>query len=298
MYVDKIKSLKETIMSDTLKAKFAEIISKIKVYENDFKEELEADHQDSYNFKVLINEIFNYFYELSSSIFDTFVCEGGSEEYSYKSFKLFYMNIYYSYLKDFFIENTEIKNFFTKINQTQCQMIYAICEDSLFNFIAHYFFTSNAEYRSKIEHILNNIISYDCDTPEKTQRYKRILFTHYKESSCKEITQYIEKLTDKMKEIQRTNTKNYARIKGLKTVYYGYNKTNDEFKKKALPISLGLPEDTKVTRDDLKKYIDETKDFTLKLNNDLKELSKIHDLQNKKLNITSKMTQEEFEKGL
>ena len=219
MYVEKIKYLKESIMTDTLKNKLLNLIIKIKEYENLHKQELNSGYQTSYDFQVLINEIFNYFYELSSSIFDNFVCEGGSEEYSYKSFKLFYINIYYSFLKEFFVENPDIKRFFSKINKNQYQKIYATCEDSLFNFIAYYFFSSNSEHKTKIEHILKNIIHFDCDTPDKEKRYKRILFMHYKESVCNEILSYMNKIKDKMREIHKEIASIRIIVKILKTRY-------------------------------------------------------------------------------
>ena len=56
MYVEKIKYLKESIMTDTLKNKLLNLIIKIKEYENLHKQELNSGYQTSYDFQVLINE--------------------------------------------------------------------------------------------------------------------------------------------------------------------------------------------------------------------------------------------------
>ena len=307
MYVEKIKYLKDSIMTDTLKNKLLDIISKIKEYENTHEEELNSDHQYSYEFKVLINEIFNYFYELSSSIFDNFVCEGGSEEYSYKSFKLFYINIYYSYLKEFFVENTDIKNFFSKINKIQYQKIYATCEDSLFNFIAHYFFTVNSEYRPKIEHILNNIIQFDCDTPEKEKRYKRILFIHYKESLCNEIKSYMEKIKNKMKNIHKEVSSLRIIVKILKTRYYDFNKkhgikkliekSNPVFPKYIYPINSSKTDNSLISKESLWENVEFLKNEIKNKNKEYSDLEKIYHVQGEKYSRTHNLTQEKFEKG-
>lgn len=307
MYVEKIKYLKESIMSDALKNKLLELVSKIKEYENTHEEELKLEHQDSYDFQVLINEIFNYFYELSSSIFDNFVCEGGSEEYSYKSFKLFYINIYYSFLKEFFVENVEIKKFFLKINKIQYQKIYATCEDSLFNFIAHYYFSSNSEHKLKIEHILNNIIQFDCDTPDKVKRYKRILFLHYKESLCNEILSYMNKIEDEMKKIQKEIISLKFIVKTTKTYYYDFNKEygikklmeNDKF---ALlpaylypqnPSNLGKELTREMLWDNVKFFKNEIKNK----NKEYSDLEKLYRVQGAKYSRAFQLTQEKFEKG-
>lgn len=300
MYVEKIKYLKESIMTETLKNKLLEVISKIKEYENSHEEELNSDHQDSYEFKVLINEIFNYFYELSSSIFDNFVCEGGDEEYSYKSFKLFYINIYYSFLKEFFVENSDIKNFFSKVNKIQYQKIYATCEDSLFNFIAHYFFTANSEYKPKIEHILNNIIQFDCDTPEKEKRYKRILFIHYKESLCNEIKSYMEKIEDKMKDIHKEITMLKIIVKILKTHYFIYNtpKGLATTGHSMLP-SYFYPKDgtMELTRDSLLRNANYYKDRIKNKCKEYSDVAKVYKTQSEKYVHAFDLTQEQFEKG-
>ena len=305
MYVEKIKYLKESIMTDTLKNKLLDLISKIKEYENSHEKELNSEHQDSYDFQVLINEIFNYFYELSSSIFDNFVCEGGSEEYSYKSFKFFYINIYYSFLKEFFVENIDIKKFFSKINETQYQKIYATCEDSLFNFIAHYFFSSNSEYKPKIEHILNNIIQFDCDTPDKEKRYKRILFLHYKESLCNEILSYMNKIKDKMKEIQKEVTSLNLIIKILKTYYYDFNKENgmkmmienDAFiPSYAYPINSLKIDKLTITRESLWDNVKFFKNEIKNKNKEYSDLEKIYHVQGTKYSHAFELTQEKFEK--
>jgi len=300
MYIEKIKYLKESIMTDILKNKLLDLVSKIKEYENSHEEELKSEHQDSYDFKVLINEIFNYFYELSSSIFDNFVCEGGSEEYSYKSFKLFYINIYYSFLKEFFVENVDIKKFFSKINEIQYQKIYATCEDSLFNFIAHYYFSSNSEYKSKIEHILNNIIQFDCDTPDKEKRYKRILFLHYKESLCNELLSYMDKIKDKMKDIHKEITMLKLIVKILKTHYYIYNtpKGLANSGHSMLPDYFYPKDGTMgLTRDSLLGNVNYYKE---EIKNKCKEysgLEKIYHAQGAKYSHAFELTQEKFEKG-
>lgn len=306
MYVEKIKYLKESIMTDTLKNKVLDLVSKIKEYENSHEEELKSDHQDSYDFQVLINEIFNYFYELSSSIFDNFVCEGGSEEYSYKSFKLFYINIYYSFLKEFFVENIDIKKFFSRINEIQYQKIYAICEDSLFNFIAHYFFSSNSEYKAKIEHILNNIIQFDCDTPDKEKRYKRILFLHYKESLCNEILSYMKKIEDKKKEIHKEVTSLKIIVKILKTHYYDFNKeygmktmmeNNAPIPSYIYPQNSSKTDKSLITRKSLWDNVDFFKNEIKNKNKEYSDLEKIYRAQNAKYSHAFQLTQEKFEKG-
>lgn len=307
MYVEKIKYLKESIMTDTLKNKLLDLVNKIKEYENSHKKELKLKCQDSYDFKVLINEIFNYFYELSSSIFDNFVCEGGSEEYSYKSFKLFYINIYYSFLKEFFVENIDIKRFFSKINKNQYQKIYATCEDSLFNFIAHYFFSSNSEYKPKIEHILKNIIQFDCDTSDKEKRYKRILFLHYKESVCNEMLSYMNKIKDKMREIHKEIASIRIIVKILKTRYYDFNKEygikkliekhNPVFPTYIYPINSSYAYNSLISRESL---WDNVKFFKNKIKNKNKEysdLDKIYHVQGEKYSRAFELTQEKFEKG-
>lgn len=307
MYIEKIKYLKDSIMTDTLKNKLLDIISKIQEYENSHEEELNSEHQDSYDFQVLINEVFNYFYELSSSIFDNFVCEGGSEEYSYKSFKLFYINIYYSYLKEFFVENVDIKKFFSRINKIQYQKIYATCEDSLFNFVAHYFFTTNSEYKPKIEHILNNIIQFDCDTPDKEKRYKRILFLHYKESLCTEILLYMNKIDNKMKEIQQEITSLKIIIKILKTHYYDFNKENglkmmileqdEPFPSYYYPWHSSIMDKKLITRKSLWENVEFFKNEIINKNKEYADLKKIYYNQSMKYAHTLEMTQEKFEKG-
>jgi len=307
MYVEKIKYLKESIMTDTLKNKVLDLVSKIKEYENSHEEELKSEHQESYEFQVLINEIFNYFYELSSSIFDNFVCEGGSEEYSYKSFKLFYINIYYSFLKEFFVENVDIKKFFSKINKIQYQKIYATCEDSLFNFIAHYYFSSNSEHKLKIEHILNNIIQFDCDTPDKEKRYKRILFLHYKESLCNEILSYMEKIEGEMKKIQKEIISLKFIVKTIKTYYYDFNKEygiktlmeNGELT--LLPAYL-YPQDSsktgvELTRESLWDNVEFFKNEIKNKNKKYSDLEKLYRVQGSKYSRAFQLTQEKFEKG-
>ena len=306
MYVEKIKYLKESIMTDTLKNKLLDLVSKIKEYENSHEEELNSEHQDSYDFQVLINEVFNYFYELSSSIFDNFVCEGGSEEYSYKSFKLFYINIYYSFLKEFFVENIDIKKFFSRINEIQYQKIYATCEDSLFNFIAHYFFTSNSEYKPKIEHILNNIIQFDCDTPDKEKRYKRILFLHYKESLCNEIKSYMEKIENKMKEIQKEINSLKIIVKILKTHYYDFNK---EYGMKIMiendkpiptyfyPWHSSKMDKSLITKESLWDNVKYFKNEIKNKNKEYSDLDKIYHDQGAKYAHAFELTQEKFENG-
>ena len=299
MYVEKIKYLKESIMTDILKNKLLELVSKIKEYENSHEEELNSKHQESYDFQVLINEIFNYFYELSSSIFDNFVCEGGSEEYSYKSFKLFYINIYYSFLKEFFVENVDVKKFFLRINKIQYQKIYATCEDSLFNFIAHYFFSTNSEYKPKIEHILKNIIQFDCDTPDKEKRYKRILFLHYKESLCNEIKSYMEKIENKMKDIHKEITMLKLIVKILKTHYYIYNTPEGLANNghSMLP-NYFYPKDgtMKLTRDSLLRTANYYKEEIKNKCKEYSDLEKIYHAQGRKFSHAFQLTQEKFEK--
>ena len=305
MYVEKIKYLKESIMTDTLKNKLLDLISKIKEYENSHEKELNSEHQDSYDFQVLINEIFNYFYELSSSIFDNFVCEGGSEEYSYKSFKFFYINIYYSFLKEFFVENIDIKKFFSKINETQYQKIYATCEDSLFNFIAHYFFSSNSEYKPKIEHILKNIIQFDCDTPDKEKRYKRILFLHYKESVCNEILSYMNKIKDKMRKIHKEIASIRIIVKILKTRYYDFNKEygikkliekdNPVFPTYIYPINSSYANNSLISRESLWDNVKFFKNEIKNKNKEYSDLEKIYHVQDAKYSRAFNLTQEEFE---
>lgn len=300
MYVEKIKYLKESIITDTLKNKLLDLISKIKEYENSHEEELKSDLQDSYEFKVLINEIFNYFYELSSSIFDNFVCEGGSEEYSYKSFKLFYINIYYSYLKEFFVENTDIKNFFSKVNKIQYQKIYATCEDSLFSFISHYFFTANFEYKPKIEHILNNIIQFDCDTPDKEKRYKQILFIHYKESLCNEIKSYMEKIKNKMKNIHKEITMLKLIVKILKTHYYIYNTPKGLANSchDVLPNYFYPKNGTmELTRNSLLENVNYYKEEIKNKCKEYSDLENIYHTQSEKFTRAFELTQEKFENG-
>lgn len=306
MYVDKIKYLKESIMTDTLKNKLLDLVNKIKEYENSHKKELKSKYQDSYDFKVLINEIFNYFYELSSSIFDNFVCEGGSEEYSYKSFKFFYINIYYSFLKEFFVENIDIKRFFSKINKNQYQKIYATCEDSLFNFIAHYFFSSNSEYKPKIEHILKNIIQFDCDTSDKEKRYKRILFLHYKESVCNEILSYMNKIKDKMREIHKEVSSLRIIVKILKTRYYDFNKeyglkkliekNNPVFPTYIYPINSSKTDNSLISKESLWENVEFFKNVIKNKNKEYSDLEKIYHVQGEKYSRTFNLTQEKFEK--
>ena len=305
MYVEKIKYLKESIMTDTLKNKLLNLIIKIKEYENLHKQELNSGYQTSYDFQVLINEIFNYFYELSSSIFDNFVCEGGSEEYSYKSFKLFYINIYYSFLKEFFVENPDIKRFFSKINKNQYQKIYATCEDSLFNFIAYYFFSSNSEHKTKIEHILKNIIHFDCDTPDKEKRYKRILFMHYKESVCNEILSYMNKIKDKMREIHKEIASIRIIIKILKTRYYDFNKEygiknliekdNLVFSKYIYSINSSYTDNSLISRESLWDNVKFFKNEIKNKNKEYSDLEKIYHVQDEKYSHAFNLTQEEFE---
>lgn len=305
MYVEKIKYLKESIMTDTLKNKLLDLINKIKEYENLHKKELNSGYQSSYEFQVLINEIFNYFYELSASIFDNFVCEGGSEEYSYKSFKLFYINIYYSFLKEFFVENTDIKRFFSKINKNQYQKIYATCEDSLFNFIAYYFFSSNTEHKTKIEHILKNIIHFDCDTSDKEKRYKRILFMHYKESVCNEIVSYMNKIKDKMREIHKEIASIRIIVKILKTRYYDFNKeygikkliekNNPVFPKYIYPLNSSCTDNSLISRESLWDNVKFFKNEIKNKNKEYSDLEKIYHVQDAKYSHAFNLTQEEFE---
>ena len=305
MYVEKIKYLKESIMTDTLKNKLLDLINKIKEYENLHKKELNSGYQSSYEFQVLINEIFNYFYELSASIFDNFVCEGGSEEYSYKSFKLFYINIYYSFLKEFFVENTDIKRFFSKINKNQYQKIYATCEDSLFNFIAYYFFSSNSEHKTKIEHILKNIIHFDCDTSDKEKRYKRILFMHYKESVCNEIISYMNKIKDKMREIHKEIASIRIIVTILKTRYYDFNKEygikkliekdNPVFPTYIYPINSSHTDNSLISRESLWDNVKFFKNEIKNKNKEYSDLEKIYHVQDAKYSRAFNLTQEEFE---
>ena len=308
MYIEKIKSLKEGIITESLKEKLISIINKITIYMTDFEKELkEKEYQDSYEFKVLVNDIFNYFYELSSSIFDTFVCEGGSEDYSYKSFKLFYMNIFYSFLQDFFIKNNTVKEFFSKLKPEQYQRIYAICEDSLFNFIAHYFFASESDHKDKIEHILKNIINYDCDSDDKLYRYKKILFSHYKESVCNEITSYNEKIKEKMSNIHKEIAGLRIIVKTLKTYYYDFNKeygikilleSGDNIPTYLFPVISSKMNKEEITK---KSLWDNVKFFKLEINNKNKEyseLDKLYKTQLDKYEHAKNITQEDFEKGL
>lgn len=310
MYIEKIKSLKEGIVTESLREKLISIINKITIYMTDFEKELkEKEYQDSYEFKVLVNDIFNYFYELSSSIFDSFVCEGGSEDYSYKSFKLFYMNIFYSFLQDFFIKNNTIKEFFSKLKPEQYQKIYAICEDSLFNFIAHYFFASESDHKDKIEHILKNIINYDCDSDDKLYRYKKILFSHYKESLCNEITAYNEKIKEKMSNIHKEIAGLKIIVKTIKTYYYDFNKDYgmkiilEKEPIESIPSYL-FPSFSSTTRKEeitRKSLWDNVNYFKLEISNKNKEyseLDKLYKTQLDKYEHAKNITQEEFEKGL
>ncbi len=302
MYLEKIKSLKESIITDSIKIKFSSILSLIKSYSET------TDDDKEYEFKVITNNIFNYFYELSGSIFDVFVCEGGSEEYSYKSFKLFYMNIFYSFLQDFFIKNTEIKEFFKNIPEKEYYKVYSICEDSLFNFISHYYFTCNEEYKKRIEHILNNIIQFDCDTKEKEKRYKRILFLHYKESLCNELLSYMDKIKNKMKTIQKEITSIKLIVKILKTYYYDFNK---EYGMKMMlendtPIPTYLYpqysttvdlDKSSITRETLWNNVKFFKDEIKNKNKEYSELEKIYHVQGAKYSHAFELTQEKFERG-
>ena len=279
MILDKIISLKKSIIeSANLRIKLENIKDEIKKI--DPKEKISYDDVDV---RVITNLIFSYFYELSSAVFDAFVCEGGkSYDYSYKSFKIFYLNIYYSFLKDFFIQDETITKFFKRMPEREYCNIYAMCEDSLFNFIAKYFFDSESN-KIGIEHILNNIITYDCDSVDKEIRYKNILFMHYKETMISEETEYLNRLIEKSAELQRNFCSAKKELKELKSCYYVYNSLGDVFKKN-------------YSRSELKdKIIPHEKRYIIKLNIEYKETLELIKKQIKKINHYKKLTREQFE---
>lgn len=281
MFLDKITSIKNSIIES---ANLRSNLENIKDNINKLKDQEEIDIE-GYDFKVLVNMIVDYFYQLSSNVFDAFVCEGGDADYSYKNFKIFYLNIYYSFLKDFFISDSEISYFFNnKISNATCSKIYAMCEDSLFNFISLYYFnTKEIETKNRVEHILNNIIQFDCDSKEKEYRYKKILFTHYKETTITDEIGYLSKLNEKLKNIQHEFEHSRKEIKELKSCYYTYKSLPESFKES-------------YSRDDIKnKFIPTEKQFLISLNEKYKEMMKLRSKQIDKINYYKNLTQEEFE---
>lgn len=276
MNYEKINSLKETINTDSLKLMF----NNIKDLASEFKEPIDTNNVNYTNF---VTNIFNYFFRLSESIFDTFVCEGGRDpEYSYKTFKLYYMPIFYTFLKKFFLETDEIKSFMKILDNDKCNIIYIKCEDSLFNYIALYYFDkNNVEKRYPVQRLLYSIIEYDCDSKSKVNRYKEILFLHFKNSKINEIKEEIDNIINDSSINQRTYTALRKKLKSIKT----------ELCKKGAKYS----DDERVY---FFKKIVEAKD-------DMKTLSKYYSDNNKKLKelkdkyyYYEKLTKDEFERGV
>jgi len=278
MVSEKINALKKDVYNDSLDLKLNEI--------KDSMNTMELVNTQSYNFKYLVNNIKNYFYDLSSSIFDTFVCECAKkdENCEYKNFKLFYLNIFYSYLREFFIDSKVISEFFKKIPELEYRRIFCICEDSLFNFISIYYFNADESVKERVEHILRNMMIYDSNDEEKIKRYKKIMFTHYKGTECEKMNKNIKRYIENSKTISREYTSTKKQLKELRGVYINF---------KSVEEKLGS-----YTRDDiLKNLIPNTKNYLYDLNKSYKDNEEKIKLEKMKLSKMEKLTQEEFERG-
>lgn len=272
MNEEKMKSLKESIYNDSLKVSLSKIEDKCNLY----KDEENISNMDMAN---LSYDIQNYFYSISESLFDTFVSEGGSSDYSYKSFKTYYMPIFYSYLKDFFVNNPIIKNFILKLDKVDSSFLYVKCEDSLFNFISLYYFNPENQERSyAVENILNSIIEYDCDTKDKEERYKNILFRHFVQSKLNELDKEINYMKGDASLGQRTYTELRSYLKILKgRIYSGPFKYT--------------PEEKAHYTEEITKTRESMRDLSIQYSESNQKLNKVLD----RYYYYAKLTREEFE---
>lgn len=210
MNEEKLSSLKESINKDSIRLSRYKIEDQIESY-------LKQKEISNTELANLNYDIQNYFYSISESLFDTFVSEGGSSEYSYKTFKTYYMPIFYSFLRDFFINDYIIKNFMSKLDKDNYNLIYMMCEDNLFSFISLYYFNPKNKSRSyAVENILYSIIEYDCDSEYKEERYKNILFTHFIQSKLNEIKENIDSVSNDSRLGQQTYTNLRNKLKSVK----------------------------------------------------------------------------------
>lgn len=274
MNKEKIEYIKQDIESnDSLKYKLNNIIYLI--------ESKEPETQISI-------KIIEYFDSLCLEIFDAFVCEGVKEEYSYAVFKSFYFNIFYSFLKDFFITNNKINEYCKSIDKKNYIALYYRCEDSLFFFLANYYFNTSSDIKDRIENILKSIISFDCDSKIKEERYKKILFNAYKTYSFNNLMNQKNETHKNIKDLNKTYRKLRAEVKQLRKIYFIY--------KKITIYSELYSFCEKYSRDSIIVIINGLKDDMKKCIKELKEQ------ENKKMNIEQNiknilnMTQEEFEK--
>ena len=245
------------------------------------------------NNSVIFIRINEYFMTLSSKIFDTFVCEGGNIEYSYKSFKIFYLNIFYSFLKDFFINDKVHYEFFKKIDEDDYYSLYMNCEDSLFTYIANYYHSTNdSDVKDHLEQLLSNIITYDCDSDTKEKRYKKILFITYKINTIEKIRSNIESLISCIKDMHRKYTKLKRDIKTCRRIYYEYNIIKDDYSEEDITRASIREE---YTRESIYEIIIHQKEEMKKYSNLLRTYEKQILICKKELEDIEKLTQEDIE---
>lgn len=273
MNKEKIEYIKRDIESnDSLKNKLNNIISLI----------------DSKEIELQISlKIIEYFDSLCMEIFDAFVCEGVKEEYSYTTFKSFYFNIFYSFLKDFFITNNKINEYCKSLDRKNYITLYYRCEDSLFIFLTNYYFNTSSEIKGRIENILKSIISYDCDSKIKEERYKKILFDTYKLFNLNKLNNQYNETHEKIKDLNKTYKELRTDVKQLRGIYFGYKRLQytSEFYSFC----------EKYSRDSIIETIKDLKDNMKKCIMELKEQEKNKMIIEQNKNNMLNMTQEEFE---
>lgn len=281
MDYEKIESIKQDINRDGhLQILKSEIDSMIN----------ENSNENNSTIFIRINE---YFMILSSKIFDTFVCEGGNIEYSYKSFKIFYLNIFYSFLKDFFINDKLHYEFFKKLDENDYYPLYMNCEDSLFTYIANYYHsTDDLEVKDRLEQLLSNIITYDCDSDTKEKRYKKILFTTYKFNTIEKLRSNIESVSSCIKDMHRKYTKLKRDIKSCYTMYYEYNHIKNDYSEEDM-MRIEIQEE--YTRESIYELILYQKEEMKKYSNLLRTYEKQVLIYKKELEDIEKLTQEDIE---
>ena len=258
---------------------------------NDMMNEYSDKDKDTSAIFIRINE---YFMTLSSKIFDTFVCEGGNVEYSYKSFKIFYLNIFYSFLKDFFINDKLNYDFFKKIDEADYFSLYMNCEDSLFTYIANYYHSTNdLEVKDRLEQLLSNIITYDCDSDTKEKRYKKILFITYKVNTIEKIKSNIESIISCIKDMHRKYTKLKRDIKKCRNMYYEYNHIKNDYSDEDM-MRISIREE--YTRESIYEIILHQKEKMRSYSNLLRTYEKQILIYKKESKEIEKLTQEDIEK--
>ncbi|MGL4950062.1 MAG: hypothetical protein ACRC5M_06740 [Anaeroplasmataceae bacterium] len=156
----KKESLKDNVLTDVLTIKLDKIIDKI---------------TSTKQLETIRTEIIEYFYILCNSIFDVFVCEGEKEDKYIKDlFEIFYFDIFLNQLREIFVKNTYIKNYFDNNPDTA---LYITCENSLFEYISNYYYNPENNSPKNLELLLKLMIEFDSS---KIDIYKSIMFRHRK----------------------------------------------------------------------------------------------------------------------